>query len=282
MWHSLPPAVFRFHLSQATKEAQPLKELLSAWAKDHLPQLKELPPCSPDDFPPNLSPRRQDLCEPLLQLADALGGSWPQRTRQALTAVFAQEAAFDLQPALQLLADVRHCFQFHSFPERLSTLTLMDWIRTLPARPWDADGPLTPRAFARLLLAFDIRPRLQRLGQEGPARGYQLHDFMEPWRRHLGAMPIHKFPPALPPGFQWSSEPKTCSREDARSAEMKAAQQPPTAQDVSEQQDLERLAAGSQQLGASEITNNDGPCNTITQFCVTNGTKPQNGAETLR
>ncbi len=178
--------VERFHLRQATQDAEPLQQRLSAWAEQNLPALEKLPPYPEEDFPPNFSHRRQDLCEPLLQLAAMVGGEWPTRARQALTAIFEQEAAFHLQTSLQLLAAVRDCFAHHAYPERLSTAVLLEWMHSLPERPWDVDGRLSAHTLARLLAAFEIRPRLQRIGSANPARGYQLEDFKEPWQKHLG------------------------------------------------------------------------------------------------
>ena len=169
----------------------PLKERLHLWAECHLPVLEKKPPYASEDFPPNLSSRRQDLIEPLLQLADYIGGVWPVRIREALANIFQEEAAFDLKHCVQLLADVRDCFAHHSWPERLSTAALLAWLHNLSTRPWDVDGPITARTFARLLGAFDILPRLQRIGSAAPARGYQLADFVSHWQTHLG------FDPAL-------------------------------------------------------------------------------------
>jgi hypothetical protein len=180
------PMVERFHLHSATAEAKPLRQRLLAWAEAHRPHLQEMLPYNQDAFPPNFSPRRQDLCEPLLQLADAIGGEWPARIRQALVGVFEEQSDFDLQPHLQLLADLHQCFFHYGFPERLSTAVLLDWLHALPARPWDIDGPLSARSLARLLVAFEIRPRLQRNGSARPARGYELKDFLQSWQRHLG------------------------------------------------------------------------------------------------
>ena len=191
----------RFHLGRALQEAAPLKQRLAAWSEQHLPELEKLSPYSEEQFPPGLSPRRQDLCEPLLQLADAIGGDWPERIRQALTVIFEDAAVFDLQAGTQLLADVHQCFFFHGFPDRLSTSILLHWLHTLPARPWDENGPLSAHTLARLLGAFDIRPRVQRVDKGNPSRGYQLHDFLEPWRRRLGFAPPNPAAPSLVPLF---------------------------------------------------------------------------------
>jgi hypothetical protein len=177
--------VQRFHLRWATEEVEPLKQQLHAWAEENLPRLQEMPPYDEEAFPPNFSPRRQDLCEPLLQLADAVGGEWPTRIRQALVTIFAEEAAFDLQPSLQLLAAIRDCFAHHGYPERLSTADLLDWTHALPSGLWDVDDRFSAHKLARLLIPFEIRPRAQRIGSSNPARGYQLEHFREPWKKHL-------------------------------------------------------------------------------------------------
>ncbi|HEY6350490.1 MAG TPA: DUF3631 domain-containing protein, partial [Candidatus Angelobacter sp.] len=178
--------VQRFDLRRAVREAKPLQEQLRDWAEDNLPYLEEKPVYSEEDFPPNLSSRRRDMSEPLLQLADFIGGLWPTRIREALDSIFESETAFELRQSRQLLADIRDCFAHSGYPERLSTAALLDWMHPLPTRPWDVEGPITARTFARLLLAFDIHPRVQRIGSANPSRGYQLQDFIEPWQIHLG------------------------------------------------------------------------------------------------
>ena len=178
--------VERFHLRRAILDAEPLKRQLQIWSTQNLKRLREMQPYSEEAFPPNLSPRRQDMCEPLLQLADAIGGEWPACIRHAVTAVFAEAETFALQPSLQLLADLRDCFAHHNFPERLSTAAVLDWMRSLPARPWDVDGHFSAHTLARLLGVFQISPRMQRMVSARSARGYQLEDFRQPWKKHLG------------------------------------------------------------------------------------------------
>jgi hypothetical protein len=87
---------------------------------------------------------------------------------------------------LQLLHDLHGCFSYYSYPKRLSTAMLLDWMQTVGERPWDVDGRMTAYRMSQLLSAFQIRPRVQRIGSDNPARGYQLDDFREHWRRHLG------------------------------------------------------------------------------------------------
>jgi hypothetical protein len=209
-----PSPVQPFDMRLAAQQAQPIKELLDAWASRHLPRLEKLSRFSSQDFDPGLSLRRRDLCEPLVQLADAVGGDWPRRARRALMVLFLDEAKFHLQPGLQMLQDLRDCFSFHSYPLRLSSFVLVEWLRSLPPRPWDLEGPINPARLARMLVPFDVRPRLQRtgppvgspkLGPPSPTRGYLLEDLVEAWQKHLGyarpyGIPGLSYPEPHPPG----------------------------------------------------------------------------------
>jgi hypothetical protein len=208
--------VERFNLHRATLEARRLQADLSEWIPEHLKDqenqltleemdaklLQEIrdgipkdledqeylaahPSYPLEDFPPHFSPRQRDMSEPLLQLAGAIGGEWPSRIRQALISLFEEQSVFDLRYSVQLLADFRDCFAYHGYPERLSTALLLEWMQSLSARPWDANGPITARTVAKLLAAFEIHPRVQRNGKASPARGYQLQDFVESWQAHL-------------------------------------------------------------------------------------------------
>lgn len=253
----------RFHLSLAMQEAAPLQERLEDWAEQNLPLLEKLPPCSEQDFPPNLSPRRQDICEPLLQLAHAVGGLWPARLGEALIGIFADEAALQLQPNLQLLADVRDCFAHHGFPERLSTSDLLDWMHSLPSRPWEENGRFSPYHLARMLGVFEIRPRLQRVGSTDPARGYQLEDFKEPWQKHLGG---------VAPGSEIVNIDKDCNGvveahvENRTIEDLRAEYLAVVAELEARKRKLEPLPAKlpeeKSEMPNSEIPNNNAGCNT--------------------
>jgi Protein of unknown function (DUF3631) len=189
----------RFDLTRAIKEAKPLQEQLLFWAEDNCPDLEEKPAYAAEHFPPGLSSRHQDIIEPLLLLADHIGGTWPSRIREALNAVFLQEAAFNLAQSLQLLADIRDCFAWYRYPARLSSAALVSWMQSRPSRPWDGEGTISARVIAELLRPFDIWPRVQRIEDEDPARGYRLEDFVGPWQTYLAFTVPDQDPPASVP-----------------------------------------------------------------------------------
>src|SRR5262249_5363819 len=149
---------------------------LCSWAEGVIPILKAKPPYPRDKFPPNLSPRQQDMIEPLLQIADFIGEGWSDLVREALADSFQEHSQFELKESLQVLADIRDCFAYHAYPDRISTSVLLEWLHGRPARIWDVDGPITARRLAGLLNTFEIYPRVQRIGQTIRARGYQLQD----------------------------------------------------------------------------------------------------------
>jgi len=187
---SSKPTIERFHPQRAAGEAEPLFQNLKRWSEENAHRLEEAPPYSYDDFPPGLSPRRQDMIEPLLHIAGLIGGPWPAQAREALPALFAQELAQDRKDGLKLLSDLREAFAHHGNPERISTAALLDWLHTQPGRSWNREAPITAQTLAGLLQPFEIRSRTQRIGKASPARGYLLQDFVAKWMRLLPLEPI--------------------------------------------------------------------------------------------
>jgi hypothetical protein len=68
-----------FRRRTAEPEASALRDRLEVWAGENLAGLERARPNMPD----GLSDRALDLWEPLLAIADAAGGSWPERARRA-------------------------------------------------------------------------------------------------------------------------------------------------------------------------------------------------------
>ena len=158
------------------------------WAEDNSAPLGKIAPYEEDQFPPELSSRQQDIAEPLLHIADLIGGQWPQRARQALVNVFALAAFEDFYSSRQILSDLREAFAEKGNPGWISTADLLAFLHIMDDRPWDEwskDKPMKPKAMARLLEPFAIRPRNHRTGPDTVVKGYYLEDFQKSWTRHL-------------------------------------------------------------------------------------------------
>jgi Protein of unknown function (DUF3631) len=82
-----------------------VKSLIEAWARTAEFEIVE-----PDRLPPEIHDRDADIWESLITIADAVGGTWPDRARVAAVALVA--ASKDAEPSLgiRLLADLRTVF----------------------------------------------------------------------------------------------------------------------------------------------------------------------------
>ena len=92
------------------------------WAADHLDDLRQADPGVPDQ----LHDRAADNWRPLLAIADAAGGEWPERAR---------EAAVELSPGgdadtrrIMLLADIKAIFAERSNPDWIATAFLISGV----------------------------------------------------------------------------------------------------------------------------------------------------------
>lgn len=206
----------RFNPVQAQEEVKPIMEQLQNWVKEHFATLKATRAYPRDKFPPNLNPRHQDMIEPLLQLADALGGIWPERARNSLTGLFEDQVKRENKINLKLLDDVREAFVHYGRPAKLATAALVAYLQSLPNRPWNQENPINAQRLSAMLAVFNIRSRSQRIkGSEkyaSPHRGYIVRDFMLCWATYLpeespvnfdGSMRYDRYPGTREDAEQW-------------------------------------------------------------------------------
>ena len=169
-----PIAKFRERAVRA--EAQPLVSGLVA-------ALDRRPPADEASAPEVLPDRAADAWEPLLAIADAAGGDWPARARQAAVVLHATRADDD-SLGLRLLSDLRLAFDRLAV-ERLSTADLIAALCEDEEGPWAADRvPLTPHRLGRLLAPFDIASKQMRIGSAN-VKGYARVSFVDAWDRYL-------------------------------------------------------------------------------------------------
>jgi hypothetical protein len=135
------------------------------------------------DMPPGIIDRAAECWEPLLAIADAAGGLWPQRARQAAVGLITGGRDDLVSPGVELLAHIQDAF---GAEQALPTEQLLQRLHERPESPWrDIRGkPLDDRGLARRLKPFGIRSKVIRLAGRTP-RGYQAEQFHEAWRRYL-------------------------------------------------------------------------------------------------
>ncbi len=176
----------RFRERLARPVADGLRARTVRWVKANLKKLRESRPSLPEE----LNDRQQDVCEPLLAIADLAGGEWPLRARRALLDLCTGQAIPDESIGTVLLTDIRTWFA-SSRADRVQTRALLKYLNSLEESPWaefKSGRPLTAQGLAKLLRGFDIRPRDVRFGV-GIQKGYLRAEFQEAWKRYLPSYP---------------------------------------------------------------------------------------------
>jgi putative DNA primase/helicase len=176
----------RAHISRLIKHLEPLRRKAVRWVRDHLEVLKGANPIVPE----GLNDRAQDNWIPLLAIADAVGGDWPERARNAAVVLSGCDDA-DNSPGVLLLADLRDLFTFTANQcEKLPTQEILKALHDKEERPWpewNKGKPITSRQLASLLKPFGIVPK--ELWREGKkTRGYERSDFMDAFGRYLPSL----------------------------------------------------------------------------------------------
>lgn len=159
-----------------------LRQQCVRWAADHAAILQDAGP----KLPEALNDRQQDIWEPLLAIADQVGGDWPSTLREAAILIAGEQT--DEGFGLMLLQDIETIFTDTAF-DRIATADLLDRLNALDERPWCtfAKGqPITAHRLARLLKPYSVMSQTVRGGKQ-TFKGYFRDNFTEAWDRYLPA-----------------------------------------------------------------------------------------------
>ncbi|MFI2423461.1 DUF3631 domain-containing protein [Streptomyces sp. NPDC018955] len=180
---------FRARIHEA--EGHKLRDRLAAWAEHARGDVMGAWPEMPD----GVTDRPADVWEPLLAVADAVGGHWPDRARQAcVTLVKASKANDKGSLGVRLLTDLRDHVMVGI--DRLPTVAILDRLNALDDAPWaDLNGkPLDNRRLSRMLAEYmtaDNEPIASRnIKTAGSVlKGYYATDLHDAWQRYCPPPP---------------------------------------------------------------------------------------------
>jgi hypothetical protein len=165
-----------------------LRRKLRRSSNDHEAALADAEP----EMPPDLVNRIADNWRPLLAIADAAGGDWPKRAREAISGSEHESSEREM-----LLADIRDIYDRVSLKDGfISSTALAKELARIEGRPWAVygrDGKLiTTHRVSGLLKPLKICPGPNKARD---ARGYYRLQFADAFERYLGpnAPPLEDF-----------------------------------------------------------------------------------------
>ncbi|MFJ4329350.1 MULTISPECIES: DUF3631 domain-containing protein [unclassified Streptomyces] len=179
------------------KEGFALRDRLAKWAEQVSERVMDVWPAMPD----GVTDRPADVWEPLLAIADAAGGKWPDRAREACVALVTASKANDKGSlGVRLLTDLRDHVMVGI--DRLPTVAILDRLNALDDAPWaDLHGkPLDNRRLSRMLAEYmtaDNEPIASRnIKTAGSVlKGYYAADLADAWARYCPPPPESPLPP---------------------------------------------------------------------------------------
>lgn len=134
-------------------EGTRLRPRMARWALDHAEVLESAEP----EIPDSLDDRQADVWGVLLAIADAVGGDWPARARQAALTLSSRNTG-DPEAGVLLLEDLRHLFAIQK-KNRISFDAILTHLEGLPDRPWGdwrRGQPMISQSLMRVLKPFEI------------------------------------------------------------------------------------------------------------------------------
>jgi len=181
-----PADVIARFTPDAAASAAVLLRSLESWSAANSAALAKVACQTPARFPAGMTARKQDCAEPLLHIADRIGGSWPERARAAIVAGL--RLANDSM-AIELLADIRGIFYLKEDPAYLSTKDLLAALINVDHRPWSAWSTCSGRRLGPLLHPFGGSSRSLHKGSSPSFKGYLRETFLDAWDRYLPPIP---------------------------------------------------------------------------------------------
>ncbi|POX82196.1 DUF3631 domain-containing protein [Mycobacterium kansasii] len=157
-----------------------IRERLAKWAIDNIERLRQADPQMP------VEDRAADTWEPLIAVADAAGGHWPDTARDACIALVnaADSADEDRSLATKLLTDIQATFTEHH-TDFLPSGQLVTALRAIDDSPW-SEFELNTSKLAYRLRNFNIKPGRDTTGK---IRGYRLDMFTDAFSRYTRQNP---------------------------------------------------------------------------------------------
>lgn len=160
-----------------------LQKKIMRFTNDAKDEMQKLRPSLPE----SLSDREQDNWEPLLMIADYIGGKWASIAREtAINISNTKDKTESKSAGVLLLTDIQDVFSSSSYKIKITTEELLNTLHEMEDRPWPEwhkGQPITARKIATLLKPYGITPKKMRMGSL-TIRGYEKNQFEDAFSRY--------------------------------------------------------------------------------------------------
>jgi hypothetical protein len=161
-------------------EAEKLYTAIANWAVTAVTHVTDSWPVLPDE----IQDRDADVWEPLIAVADAAGGYWSTRSREAALEMVREAHDTPATLGIKLLTDIRTVM---TDVDRISTGDLLKALHAIDTAPWGSikGEPIDGRFLARQLSKYEISTGNTVRIDGVPVKGYQRSHFHDAWERYV-------------------------------------------------------------------------------------------------
>ncbi|WP_285485882.1 DUF3631 domain-containing protein [Amycolatopsis taiwanensis] len=166
------------------REAAPLRADLHTWTQQVADEIAHARPERPD----GVRDRAAEIWRPLLAIADAAGGHWPDTARKACRHFVVEAGPTAVSLGVRLLSDIRQIFTARR-TDRMVTVELIRELHGIEDSPWtDLQGKaLDSRRLAKELDRYSVRPKDVKVNGK-TLKGYRIDGdggLADAWSRYL-------------------------------------------------------------------------------------------------
>jgi hypothetical protein len=172
-----------FRRRRAGAQAEALRRRLGSWAETAEFTVEATVDADPE-LPDGVEDRAADCWEPIIAVAEAAGGMWPGRARDACKVLTGERANGNQGTGARLLADVRTVLAGEN---EIFSAVLVERLNALDEAPWGGwrqGKGIQARDVAGMLGVFGIRSKNVRIGDQ-QKKGYEAADFDDAFTRYL-------------------------------------------------------------------------------------------------
>ena len=178
---------FRMRIHEA--QGFVLRDALIAWAEKVGAGVGEAFPT----LPAGVVDRAAEVWEPLVAVADAAGGHWPETARAACVTLLKVANEREASLGVRLLGDLRDVFGDR---DAMATVDVLEALAAIDEAPWgDLYGKqMESRTLARMLKRYGINSTTVKIAGKA-LRGYRREALWDAWERYLAPASAEVQPP---------------------------------------------------------------------------------------